>query len=319
MKAMSKSAGTAAAIASLSLLVFPAFGQADGPPLGGWSTTGVAVGKVRYVALPSRHSTLLEQIAVRGGRLLRYSTIRGQLGVPMVALDGSGGGLSQNGTTLVLTRPRTSYPARRSVFYLVDPKTLSVRTALRLKGDFSFDAISPDASTLYLIELSSRSFLRYSVRALDIATGRLLRKPVVDPREPDEAMRGYPYARAMSADGRFAYTLYSGGKKPFVHALDTTGRTAACIDIPPIPGNAQMSLRLNGRRLSVLADGAPVSYVDTLTRKVTSATAAGAARSAPTHENAGGGQPLLWALLAGAAAAALGAGAAISARRRRAA
>jgi hypothetical protein len=104
-----------------------------------------------------------------------------------------------------------------------------------------------------------------------------------------------------------------------VHALDTTGRTAACIDIPPIPGNAQMSLRLNGRRLSVLADGAPVSYVDTLTRKVTSATAAGAARSAPTHENAGGGQPLLWALLAGAAAAALGAGAAITARRRRAA
>ena len=198
------------------------------------------------------------------------------------------------------------------------PRSLSVRTVLHLKGDFSFDAISPDASTLYLIQLSSRSFLRYSVRALDIASGRLLRKPVVDPREPDEAMRGVPYARVMSVDGRFAYTLYSGGDEPFVHALDTTGRTAACIDIPPIPDSAQMSLRLNGSRLTVLADGAPVSYVDTLTRRVTSAAAAGPARSAPTHENAGGGQPLLWALPAGAAAAALGAGAALSARRRRA-
>jgi hypothetical protein len=68
----------------------------------------------------------------------------------------------------------------------------------------------------------------------------------VDPREPDEDMRGYPITRASSPDGRWAYTLYDGaGKHPFVHALDTQGRTAACIDLDGLAGRDDLyELRL---------------------------------------------------------------------------
>ena len=66
--------------------------------------------------------------------------------------------------------------------------------------------------------------------ALDLASGRLEGEPIMDPREPDEKMGGFPLSRTMSADGRWAYTLYTGGEETFVHALDTLkGRPAASI------------------------------------------------------------------------------------------
>jgi hypothetical protein len=45
-------------------------------------------------------------------------------------------------------------------------------------------------------------------------------------------MQGIPLRRTMSADGRFAYTLYDRPEgSPFIHALDTARGTAACIDL----------------------------------------------------------------------------------------
>jgi hypothetical protein len=129
-------------------------------------------------------------------------------------------------------------------------------------------------------------------------------------------MRGLPQARVMSPDGRFAYTLYTGGKKPFVHALDTVGRSAACLDLPPLSENAQLGLRLQGRRLEVLTSGTPVAFVDTVTRKVTKPGQPAARQAA---SDGGDGSPVLWGLLAGVAAVALGGAVALTARRRRAA
>ena len=48
---------------------------------------------------------------------------------------------------------------------------------------------------------------------------------------PDEKMGGLPLSRTMSADGRWAYTLYTGGEETFVHALDTLKGQARCIDV----------------------------------------------------------------------------------------
>ena len=46
-------------------------------------------------------------------------------------------------------------------------------------------------------------------------------------------MTGMPMARAWSRDGGSAYTLYNGLEShAFVHALDTTKRSARCIDLP---------------------------------------------------------------------------------------
>jgi hypothetical protein len=78
----------------------------------------------------------------------------------------------------------------------------------------------------------------------------MLPHPIVDPRERDEAMRGSPITRTTSADGRWAYTLYDGGgATPFVHALDTSRRTARCIDLDAIAGSKYLwRLRLNVSR-----------------------------------------------------------------------
>ena len=134
-----------------------------------------------------------------------------------------------------------------------------------LRGDFSFDALSPDGRLLYLIHyLSRRDPTRYEVRAYDVPAGRLLPAPIVDPREADERMRGLPITRVASADGRWHYTLYDGaGSHPFIHALDTVGRTAVCIDLDGIAGRQDLydlRLGLRGRRgLAVLAAGEPLA------------------------------------------------------------
>ena len=177
--------------------------------------------------------------------------------MPVVALDGSAAGLSADGSTLVLIKPRVAFPRARTTFVVVAAKELRVRERVTLKGDFSYDALSPDGRSLYLIEYTSRTDpARYRVRLYDVPSEQLLPEPVVDPREPDERMRGYPITRATSPDGRWEYTLYDGaGHAPFVHALDTEARSAACIDVDALAARAD----LYELRLAVSADGRIVS------------------------------------------------------------
>jgi hypothetical protein len=159
---------------------------------------------------------------------------------------------------------------------VLDAEHLRVRAFVTLRGDFSFDAISPSGSWLYLVQyLSRRDPTRYAVRAYDVQAGRLVPGPIVDPTEPDERMGGYPLARAWSPDRRWAYTLYDGGgEEPFVHALDTSGRTARCIDLGALAGRNDLSglrlgLRGGGATLAVRdARGVPVTLIDTRTFSV---------------------------------------------------
>jgi hypothetical protein len=306
----------APATIALLALALPAAARADGPPMGYMVDGGVTAGSIRYAALPAGHGTLIEKLALNGGRPLRFHYFKGQAGVPMIAMDGTAGGLSQDASTLVLGRPRTAYPARRSTLYVVNARHLNVRRRITLNGDFSFDAISPDGRTIYLTQLRGQSFLDYAIRAFDTRTWRLLPKPVVDRKEPDEQMAGLPLTRVMSPDGRFAYTLYTGGKQPFIHALDTVGRSAKCIDLPPVPDAASVRLRLSGRHLTVVADGNPIAVVNTSTRQVSKPQPARPVPPAPADDGGGSGVGT-WLLLAGAAAA-LAAIVAIGARRRRA-
>jgi hypothetical protein len=304
------------AAAALVTLALPAAARADGPSMGYMVDGGITAGSIRYAALPAGHGTLIEKLALAGGRPLRFHYFKAQAGVPMIAMDGTAGGLSHDASTLVLGRPRTTYPERQSTLYVLDARHLAVRRRITLKGDFSFDAISPDGRTIYLTQLRGRNVLDYAIRAFDTQTGRLLPKPVVDRKEPDEQMAGAPLTRVMSRDGRFAYTLYGFGKKPFIHALDTVGRSAKCIDLPQLPQSATVKLRLNGQRLTVIADGNPIAVVDTATRQVSKPQPAPPVQQ-PAANDGGGSGVGVWLLLAGAAAA-LAAIVAIGAHRRRA-
>jgi hypothetical protein len=124
---------------------------------------------------------------------------------------------------------------------------------------------------MYLIEyLNPRNFTEYAVRAYNMRTQRLYRRPVVDPNEPGEDMYGIPVSRVSSRDGRWHYTLYEAREHPFVHALDTEGRTAVCIDIEggvKSAWNAILSPR--GPRLDVVDhSGRTLAEIDTRTHEV---------------------------------------------------
>ena len=113
-------------------------------------------------------------------------------------------------------------------------------------------------------------------------------------------MGGLPMTRAVSRDGRWAYTLYGGGTETFIHALDTVGRTAACIDLEMLPPEADLSavrLRVSrdGRRIDVREAGTLVATFDARTFAVSepgapAATAACRARGTDRHRPARGRQ-----------------------------
>jgi hypothetical protein len=148
----------------------------------------------------------------------------------------------------------------------------------------------------------------YEVRAYDLRARRLTTRPVIDPREPDEKMQGLPISRVMSADGRWAYTLYMRpGEAPFIHALDTQGRTAACIDLDDLTADdiadGRVALADSGSILRVNGDAGPLALVNTKTfavRKPAAAPAPRAPAPTPARQRAddGGGVPWEVALVA---------------------
>lgn len=215
----------------------------------------------RYIALTTHAApklTVVERIDRRDGRVERWWQLGGDYDVPAVDYSGTGGGLSADGKTLVLSRfafNSPTYPPRTTRLAILDTdlqpqrhlragqrRPPSAFRSIELHGHFAFDAISPDGSTIYLIRhfpnLAGPAYItHYEVRAYDVRSDRLLPEPIVDPDEPEERMAGLPLSRAMSPDGRWAYTLYDGnGKEPFIHALDTVAGQATCVDLPQLAG-----------------------------------------------------------------------------------
>jgi DNA-binding beta-propeller fold protein YncE len=225
---------------------------------------------VRYVTLGTERSTLVSVIRTAGGRVMRSRSLRGHYGIPLVAYDGTAGGLSGNGKRLLVATygPPPGSPGMTR-FAVLDTKSLRVRRLVRLSGSYSFDAISPDASILYLTQhVRAGKHPVYRVRTYDVRSG-VLRGAIVDRLEDEEDMGGEPVTRASSADGRWAYTLYARrGHEPFVHALDTAEREAFCIDLPLELGyNDQWGLRLElherSERLSVGLNDGTLATIDT--------------------------------------------------------
>jgi hypothetical protein len=234
---------------------------AGGPSLredAGLTGIGTPTG-FRYVAIGERNRTVLARISPHQ-RVVAVRSLAGVYTIAGVAYDGTATGLSADGKTLVLIGPRYTFPRARTSFLILALPGMFVREAVTLRGDFSLDAVSPDGSMLYFIQyLSRKDPTEYAVRAFDREGGRLVPEPVVDKSEPDEDMRGMPISRVTSRDGRWAYTLYDGGGgTPFVHALDTLGVEAHCIDLAGLAGRTDLvtlRLRLRGGGNVAVAKG----------------------------------------------------------------
>jgi hypothetical protein len=100
----------------------------------------------------------------------------------------------------------------------------------------------------------------YQVRRYDLASGKLMARPLKDPHE-SSTIWGTPWARVASADGRYLFTLYVGPNGgTMVHELDLRSATARCIDLPGT-GNFNsatsyaMELSHDGRTLWAVSPG----------------------------------------------------------------
>jgi hypothetical protein len=266
-------------IAALAVLVAAPVARADGPQaspgvIQGWTGVTAPGLPFRYVTMPSGHSTVLAMVRRSSGRVWGFRTYRGTWGVPQVANDGTAGGISRDERLLVLARwnPYGGFP-KTSRFLLVSTRSMRIVRRVSLKGNFAFDALSPGARYLYLIEhASTTDFTRYRVRAYDFATGHLLRRVIADRRQASWTMSGYPVTRAADAAGRFVYTLYQvPGGNPFVHALDAESRTAVCVGIPWRGSRDiifSLKLRLDARAHALMLEtrrGAALWSIDTRT------------------------------------------------------
>ncbi|HEY4348525.1 MAG TPA: hypothetical protein VGM80_13135 [Gaiellaceae bacterium] len=264
----------AALCATALALALAASAAAVGPSLPD-VTGAVTVGEVSYVtSVRGSHTLLTRRLE---GRAVARTSLAGDWGIPLVTLTGGvRGGLSRDGRILVLGDNVSPSGALRprSRFAVIDARSLTLTRTIALRGDYSFDALSPTGRWLYLIHHLESTENRYQVQVYDLQAGRLLQGVIADKSQAGWLMAGYPVARATGAGGRWVYTLYEqNGNYPFVHALDTMHRTAICIGLPwdwasPTSGIGAARLELTGNTLEI-AGGTTHFALNTTTFRVT--------------------------------------------------
>lgn len=251
-----------------ALVAAPAALAGGNNPAGLQDDQGAVAGDVRYVASKDGANTLLSALSTKDGSVLHSLRLTGAWGIPRIDRAAA---LSFDGRTLLLAPTRLGSPTS---FKLVDTGVLRVRKTIALHGTFAFDALSPKAGLLYLVQYPGDDTSRYVVRAVNVATGKLLAGRVADTTQKSWIMQGLAVTRVSSADGRWAYTLYANPRGyPFVHALDTVRRTAHCVGIPWQGGDRQWAMRLNLRpdgRLGVFWQdtGTPYLAIDRTTWEI---------------------------------------------------
>ncbi len=271
-------------ITVIGLLLFglapaaPASALGDGGPalpVQGGSGISAPGSPYRYVAVGAGHATTVIRRVGTGGvsGVPASIRVRGRYGIPGVGSGGQMTGLAADGQTLVLAELFAGEVPRTTRLLVLDTPRLAVRARIALPGWSIVDAISPDGRWLYLIHYPPADVSRYEVLAYDLSTRHMLPRPIVDPRDNDDrdAMVGFPVTRVMSADSRWAYTLYiRASGAPFIHALDTVGVRAVCVDLPSSLaqldiGDAHLSLGAGGRTIRIETDGATQAVLDTRT------------------------------------------------------
>lgn len=223
----------------------------------------------RYIAItPNRFdrggkvaraaSTTVVAVHRDGGRLRRWWSTRGSYGIAATSYDiSSGGGLSGDGSTLVLAGvPGNVFPPRFSHFAVLDTGFDPARGAprgrtrpirhLTLRGDFGVYAISPDGSTLYLTQRlphnrGGPNYIQdHDLRALDLASQRLRPGTVGGAATTEHEPEGLPISRAASPKGDRAFTLYAGTAlgsadfRPFIERLDTRTGVVERLRLPQL-------------------------------------------------------------------------------------
>jgi hypothetical protein len=239
----------ALAVPAAALAAYPStFAAQEGPGVLSPDRT------LHFVAAKAGAGTRLSALSVRDDSVVRSVALDGAFGVPMLGSNPQGLGMFRDGSTFVVqsvgVHPQTT-------FQLVRTADLSVRDKIVLNGIYSYDALSPDGSTLFVTEHKSMNdVVHYVVRAYDLDAHAMLPGRIADKTQKSWVMQGFPVTRLETANGRWAYTLYANPSGfPFVHALDTVKRTAHCVGFKwsrAMEDTFGMRLALRGNKLLIL-------------------------------------------------------------------
>lgn len=225
---------SAAATSAQRIVAFQPNGASQGMALPAGLTSGDH--QRLYTATTAMGFTTIEVVDTHSGKALRSFKISGEY-----AVTGPGYGaatLSADGRWLALRD--LSAATSGTAIAVVDTQAGMLVQVFHLDGDFTLDAISPDASMVYLIQQLHDAANHYYVRAYDLNAGQLLDTIIVDKTDAESPqMVGAPLTRIMSRDGTVAYTLYTNPatNKAFVHILPlSVGANqflfARCVDLP---------------------------------------------------------------------------------------
>ena len=206
-----------------------------------------------YYALEGASPTTLRWIDAKSGRTITQLAVDGSFTFADERTIGPSG-FSPNGRWLVLVGAADA----TSGFAVIDTKLLKVAALVQVPGSFSYDAISDDGTSLYLIEQISQQAARnlgfntpygYRVRVYDLPTAKLSETLVVDVKlasqtlannaetRVDGFMTGIYQSSVPSRDGLWNFSFYyNPNRGPFIHVLHLNSRSAFCIlDLPDPP------------------------------------------------------------------------------------
>ena len=266
-----------------------------------------------YYALEGSSPTTLRWTEAKTGRPITQLILPGAYAFTNEA-GAAPAGFSPNGRWLVLAGDAGA----KSSFAIVDTSLVRLAAFAEVPGPFTYDAISDDGTSLYLIEKITPEAARelpgvnaaygYRVRVYDVPAGRMSETLVVDVKlaaatdannaetRLDGIMSGIYQSSVPSRDGRWNFSFYyNPSRGPFIHVLHLDSRSAFCIlDLPLVSGGYERrlgwSLALTPSGQTLYAVNGPlglISVVDAATLKVgRTATVSGLPASAATIESA---------------------------------
>lgn len=166
-------------------------------------------------------------------------SVKGSYALPAVDANPVPGGLSANGSWLVLA---DAPPADSGQVIPSGSRFAVVNTGLKqparqfvLPGTFRYDAVDNAGASVYLLEYPGASSATYRVRRFDLGSGTLDPTVIVDKGEPTDPMTGVRLQDVYSPDGYWHLGLYGRGNgTSFLHALPMAANLpfAFCVDVP---------------------------------------------------------------------------------------
>lgn len=198
-----------------------------------------ADGSAYWAEFQAGDTTALHSFDVTNGTIRASLGLQGNWGL---------GAISASGKWLALKRtPSVGEQAEwnktkawKTTVALIDTTTRKTTRTISLNGNFDVDALNASGTVLYLIEhLPGVKPDRYQVRAFDLAPGTLRKGALVDKREIDQVMAGYPTDSIASPNGEWLFKLYVGMQEghAFLHALNLKDGYAWYIDLPSGDGD----------------------------------------------------------------------------------